>query len=158
MKYIKYINESFTESHHKLSKDDQIISDILIKYRKEYNKEDFSNINSDDLKKSLQLIGDGEVIDKQLYGESFMYKEYFNDGKYVLIVHGSIGKPFFTKGYTYEISFWRIRSETIRRIYGDHKNLFYGNLDGVFYDVNLISNVVNDLLPYLKNKIDDFEL
>ena len=130
-----------------------------------YNDEPVK-INGEGLRKSLEMVGTGEIIEKGSYGEKFMYKEMLHDNEFIFIIHGDISSPIMTKGYTYQVTLWKNdpRDTQVGGGYGAsgiltkrHTNLYSEILGGeqrIYSDVNFISNVCKDLMPYLEEKMN----
>lgn len=109
------------------------------------------------LRESLELIGDGEIIEKPKYdydGDRLMYKELFNDDKLILVVHAAFEKhPYGGKLYRYEIGIYRNnpRTKQIGGGYGasgimsiEHTNLL-GSIDNYCRNKNVISSTCLDV-------------
>jgi hypothetical protein len=120
-----------------------------------YGKEGLGGVKA--LKESLELIGDGEIIDKG--DKHLMYKEMLNDNL-ILVVHGRLQKPPYggMEGYKYSIGVYRNdpRTQQIGGGYGspgimsiEHTTLLsYDDYDIVHYNRNLISKVCEDVKRY----------
>ena len=115
------------------------------------------------LRKSLELIGDGEIIEKSEYdykGDRLMYKEYSADNSKILVVHGAYSKSPYGGpiGYRYEIGVYanNPRTTQIGGGYGasgimgvEHTKLFtYGDQENVYFNENLISKVCEIIKHY----------
>jgi hypothetical protein len=162
MKHIKKFESYYTS---RTLTEDEKVTNAIVREHNTQNDDEYASINGEDLKKSLEMIGDGEIIEKGSYGEKFMYKEMLHDNQFIFIVHGDISKPIMTKGYTYQVTLWENdpRDVQIGGGYGasgivskNHTNLFNEVLGGeqqIFTDINLISNVCKDLMPYLEEKM-----
>lgn len=113
------------------------------------------------LRKSLELIGDGEIINKSDDGEQLMYREYLEDDSIIFIVHASISKYTGVKTYSYEISVWRNnpRLTQIGGGYGasgisqiKHTNLL-NSVASYTKNRNVVSKVSSDVKKYIKDNI-----
>lgn len=144
----------------KLEGDEFLASILFNKYSNEYDEQ---NISKSGLKKSLEMIGSGEVIDKDGDGDNLMYKEMLDDNERIFIVHGRIGSPVNTRGYTYQITLWKNdpRTEQIGGGYGtsgiittNHTNLFNetGGDQKVRLNENIISKVCDELRTHFKKE------
>lgn len=158
-----------------LSKD-FAISNLFYKLEKtnlnEYNEDNWINFHYgskksggvDAVVKSLQMIGDGEVIDKG--NKSFMYKEFLNDCKLILVVHASLKKSPYggMEGYKYSIGVYRNnpRTQQIGGGYGtsgimsiEHTRLLsYDDYDIVHHNRNVISLVCEEIKKYSIDKFN----
>jgi hypothetical protein len=160
----QFVNENMD-----LSKDFAIVN-LFRKYEREYKpeydednwikfhygKEGLGGIKA--LKESLELIGDGEIIDKG--DKRMMYKEMLKNDTLILVVHGSLKKPPYggMEGYKYSIGVYRNdpRTQQIGGGYGspgimsiEHTRLLsYDDYDIVHYNRNLISKVCEDVKRY----------
>jgi hypothetical protein len=165
MKHIRRFNENMD-----LSKDFAIVN-LFRKYEREYEpeydednwikfhygKEGLGGVKA--LKESLELIGDGEIIDKG--DKRMMYKEMLKNDTLILVVHGSLKKPPYggMEGYKYSIGVYRNdpRTQQIGGGYGSpgimsiqHTTLLsYDDYDIVHYNRNLISKVCDDVKRYV---------
>jgi len=160
----QFVNENMD-----LSKDFAIVN-LFRKYEREYKpeydednwikfhygKEGLGGVKA--LKESLELIGDGEIIDKG--DKRMMYKEMLKNDTLILVVHGSLKKPPYggMEGYQYSIGVYRNdpRTQQIGGGYGspgimsiEHTRLLsYDDYDIVHYNRNLISKVCEDVKRY----------
>lgn len=110
------------------------------------------------LKKSLSLIGSGEITER--YEDHLMYVEYFKSNSLILVVHAKLKHPpyYGTKGYYYEIGVYRNnpRSQQIGGGYGtsgivtiEHTRLLsHGDYDIVHYNHKVVSKVCADIKQY----------
>jgi len=151
-KYQEFLNENNNETDNyiwELFRDSQ--------YNPGYIEDDKM---SGSIKKSLELIGDGEIIDKGY--DHYMYKEMLYDNEYIFVVHGSVSTPVITEGYSYEIGLYKnIPSNyQIGGGYGasgivgiSHPIVFkYDTYQTVYFDHRLISDVCHKLK---KNKLSE---
>jgi hypothetical protein len=164
MKHIRRFNENMD-----LSKDFAIVN-LFRQYEREYKpeydednwikfhygKEGLGGVKA--LKESLELIGDGEIIDKG--DKRMMYKEMLKNDTLILVVHASLKKPPYggMEGYKYSIGVYRNdpRTQQIGGGYGspgimsiEHTTLLsYDDYDIVHYNRNLISKVCEDVKRY----------
>lgn len=105
--FSEFINENY---NNKLN-----ISYLFRKIKDEYTDDNWISIKDDllkDLRKSLELIGNGEVIEKDYYdypGDRLMYKEYFKDNTRILVIHAAFDKQPYgsTKEFRYEIGIYK---------------------------------------------------
>jgi hypothetical protein len=160
----QFVNENMD-----LSKDFAIVN-LFRKYEREYKpeydednwikfhygKEGLGGVKA--LKESLELIGDGEIIDKG--DKRMMYKEMLKNDTLILVVHASLKKPPYggMEGYKYSIGVYRNdpRTQQIGGGYGspgimsiEHTTLLsYDDYDIVHYNRNLISKVCEDVKRY----------
>jgi len=141
-------------------KKDFVISNLFRKYKRELDEQ---KISTKGLRKSLELIGDGEIIEKSEYnieGDNLMYKEFSKDQTKIFVVHAQIarspyGGPF---GYAYEIGVYLNDPSTIQigGGYGTsgiiqikHTSLFAkGFGDEVYFNENIISKVCDVIKDY----------
>jgi hypothetical protein len=157
MKHLELFESYFS------TEDKNMLNLILRKYRTDFDYDTFMP-TSEELRLSLELIGDGTIEETDTYGDRYMYKEDLKDTNCFFVVHGTISTPILTKGYSYEISFWE-NKPSISQIGGGygasgiltkkHPNFFkeeLGGQNGIFSDHTLISKVCHELIPYLKEK------
>jgi len=164
--FIKTTIGEFLNENIDLSKD-FAIGNLFRKYEKQYEPEynednwikfHYSSEGINALKESLELIGNGEIIDKG--DEDLMYKEMLKNDTLILVVHASFKKPPYggMAGYKYSIGVYRNdpRRQQIGGGYGasgimsiEHTRLlFYDDYDIVHYNRNLISKVCENVKEY----------
>ena len=165
----EFLNEQLIYEELDLSKDYAILN-LFYKYEKqyedEYNEDNWVKFHYGSegkggvkaLKESLELIGDGEIIDKG--DKHFMYKEMLKDNSLILVVHGRLEKSPYggMEGYKYSLGVYRNnpRTQQIGGGYGasgimsiEHTRLLsYDDYDIVHHNRNIISKVCSDIKKY----------
>jgi len=110
------------------------------------------------LKKSVSLIGNGEIIDK--HGKRLMYKEFLKYNALILVVHARLEKSPYggMEGYSYSIGIYR-NNPRIKQIGGGYGSsgivsiehtalLCYDDCDMVHHNHMIISKVCEDIKRY----------
>lgn len=142
MKHLKLF-ENFNESESEFD-----VNSLFNKYERELQK-DTDKYSKAGLKKSLELVGPGEITEKGSYGEKFMYKEMMMDDKIIFVVHGTIGDPVMTMGYEYEIGVyrndpkyaWKFNQNMIEHT----RILNFSTQQKVYQNENILSKVCADI-------------
>lgn len=112
-------------------------------------------ISEENLVKSLEMIGDGEI---KKHANGYTYKEFLDDNK-LFIVHGRIGRPLFTRGYSYEIKVLK-NSPSTSQVGGGYgtsgldittypKILHYDTGQKVYSRIDTVSKVCNEIKEML---------
>lgn len=144
------------------------ISNIFNKYEHQFNDE-FNDDNwikmreniINGLRQSLELIGNGQIIEKSKYdfdGDRLMYKELFNNNKLILVVHAAFEKHPYGGGklYRYEIGVYRNnpRTQQIGGGYGasgimsiEHTKLLH-SIDNYCRNKNVISATCSEVKKF----------
>jgi len=168
-KFIKTTIREFLNENMDLSKD-YAIRNLFYKYEKqyedEYNKDNWIEYHYGSerkggvvaLKESLELIGDGEIIDNG--NKRFIYKEMLKNDSLILVVHGSLKKSPYggMEGYKYSLGVYR-NNPRVQQIGGGYgasgimtiehtKLLSYDDYDIVHHNRNIISKVCDDIKKY----------
>ncbi len=109
--FSEFINENYNDKFN-IS---HFFRKIKDEFGDEYTDDNWISIKKDllkDLRKSLELIGNGEIIEKDYYdypGDRLMYKEYFKDNTRILVVQAAFDKQPYgsTKEFEYEIGVYK---------------------------------------------------
>ena len=141
MKYIKtLIMDNKKESLLAKKKTSSEIDNIFKIYNNKYLTSDV--ITDYNLKLSLGLIGDGEIT---ISNDGMVYTETVDNN--VLTVNGKISDFYYMGcGFVYELNIKPIVSDTDTDI---SKELSYKSSNTICKNINIISNVCNDILNNL---------
>lgn len=159
----KFEEYQITESvHYDVLEDD--IRTLFHRYDQQLPKE---KVGVRGLRKSLELVGNGEITEKSHYdypGDRLMYKEMLMDNKLIIVIHARLKSSpyeYTDRGYSYEIGLYRNdpRSYQIGGGYGasgivgiEHTRLIaYDDYDKVHYNKEILSKVIE----YVKKKVTD---
>lgn len=137
-----------------------------IKFEDEFNNDNWVENRKEllnELYKSLELIGGGEIVEKPKYdydGDRLMYKELLKNNTLILVVHASfVNHPYGGgKLYSYEISVYK-NNPSIQQIGGGYgtsgimsikHTRILGSIETYYCrNKNIISATCNEIKKYI---------
>ena len=157
--FSEFINEKFNISH--------FFRKIKDEFGDEYIDDNWISIKDDllkDLRKSLELIGNGEIIEKDYYdypGDRLMYKEYFKDNTRILVIHAAFAKHPYgsTKEFRYEIGVY-VNKPTTSQIGGGYgasgiTTIRHTQLLGSSENYCRNKRVISNLCKFIKKYVEE---